>query len=79
MSERRQTLLLIVLPLLATFVALRLYLHLIDHNVDLRIAGHEVHGILMANTQSNFISGNWIGRASNSTLRFRKLASFLKT
>lgn len=35
------------------------------------IAGHEVHGILMANTQSNFISGNWIGRASNSTLRFR--------
>ncbi len=35
------------------------------------IAGHEIHGILLANTQSNFISGNWVGRASNSALRFR--------
>lgn len=35
------------------------------------LAGHEQHGVLLSNTQNNSITGNWIGRASNSSLRFR--------
>ena len=46
------TLLFVLTPLLVTFLAQRLYLHLINHNTDLYILGHNVHhlfvGIAMA-------------------------------
>jgi len=40
---RRQTVLLILIPLLATFVGQRLYLHLINSNADFFIAGYNIH------------------------------------
>jgi hypothetical protein len=40
---RRQTVLLILIPLLATFVGQRLYLHLINPNADCFIAGYNIH------------------------------------
>jgi hypothetical protein len=42
-NRHRRTTLLILLPLLATFAGLRLYLHLVNYNADLFVAGHEVH------------------------------------
>jgi hypothetical protein len=42
-----RTLLLILLPLLATFIGQRLYLHLVDPNSDLYIAGHNVHHLFV--------------------------------
>ena len=41
------TLLLILLPLLATFIGQRLYLHLVNPNADLFIAGHNVHHLFV--------------------------------
>jgi hypothetical protein len=38
-----RTLLLILLPMLATFVGQRLYLHLVNPDADLYVAGHNVH------------------------------------
>ena len=42
-----RTLLLILLPLLATFIGQRLYLHLVNPNSDLFIAGHNVHHLFV--------------------------------
>jgi hypothetical protein len=41
------TLLVILLPLLATFIGQRLYLHLVNPNSDLFIAGHNVHHLFV--------------------------------
>jgi hypothetical protein len=38
-----RTLFLILLPMLATFIGQRLYLHLVNPNADLFIFGHNVH------------------------------------
>ena len=42
-----RTLLLILIPLLATFIGQRLYLHLVNPNSDLFIAGHNVHHLFV--------------------------------
>ena len=42
-----RTLLLVLLPLLATFIGQRLYLHLINPNSDLFIAGYNVHHLFV--------------------------------
>src|SRR5262249_48927926 len=42
-----RTLLLILLPMLATFIGQRLYLHLVNPNSDLFIAGHNVHHLFV--------------------------------
>jgi hypothetical protein len=42
-----RTLLLILLPLLVTFIGQRLYLHLVNPNSDLFIAGHNVHHLFI--------------------------------
>jgi hypothetical protein len=42
-----RTLLLILIPLLATFIVQRLYLHLVNSNADLFIAGHNVHHLFV--------------------------------
>lgn len=42
-NPRLNTLLLLLVPMLASVVGLRLYLHLVDHQVDVRVAGYEVH------------------------------------
>src|SRR5262249_48977354 len=42
-DDPRTTVLLILVPMLAMVLGLRLYLHGIDVETDLRVAGHEVH------------------------------------
>ena len=55
-----RTLLLILIPLLATFIIQRLYLHLVNPNADLFVAGHNVHhlfvGALLAVPAAFFIA-----------------------
>src|SRR5438128_1912905 len=63
-----RTLLLIILPLLATFIVQRLYLHLVNPNSDLFIAGHNVHhlfvGVLLAIPAAFILAfapqGSWV-------------------
>src|SRR5262245_5761305 len=42
-SDSKSTLLFILIPMLATFLVLRLYLHLVNPNTDLYVAGYSVH------------------------------------
>ena len=42
-----RTLLLILLPLLATFIGQRLYLHLVNPDSDLFIRGHNIHHLFI--------------------------------
>ena len=41
------TLLLVLVPMVLTFVVQRLYLHLVNHNTDLYILGHNVHHLFV--------------------------------
>ena len=42
-SDSKRTLIFILIPMLTTFLALRLYLHLVNPNADLYVAGYNVH------------------------------------
>jgi hypothetical protein len=60
-AHARRTFALIAVPLVGSVVVLRAYLHLIDANTDLIIAGHEVH---------HLFSGAVLVLASAFTLAF---------
>jgi hypothetical protein len=42
-SDSKKTLIFILIPMLITFLVLRLYLHLINPNTDMYVAGYNVH------------------------------------
>ena len=46
-NQPATTLLFILVPLAATFIGQRLYLHLINHNADLYLFGHNVHHLFV--------------------------------